>query len=65
MIVYLIMPSQDLATNPTFHYCCFGLLWVLVITSLFTIGFLIVDRERDHIDSDDWKPTNATTARPN
>ena len=64
VVAYLIMPNGENGSNQLFHYCCFGLLWVLVVAVIFSLAFLIADRERDHVD-DEWKTTTtSTTVRP-
>ena len=30
-------------------YCCFALLWVLVISTILALFVVIVDREKDHL----------------
>lgn len=32
------------------QYCCFGLLWTLLIAVLLIVVFLICDREREHVN---------------
>jgi len=34
------------------YYCCFGLIWTIVVAVVFATLYLIIDREREHIDLD-------------
>lgn len=62
-VLYISMPNEAPTINDRgFIYCCFGLLWVLVISVLGFLGTLLAHRERDHPGSD---PTDFTTIRPN
>ena len=64
VIIVYIMNAPTQSTSGTAHQsnwftCCFALLWVLVITIIGVLLFLIIDRERDHCDE---AVTNSTTS---
>ena len=73
IIIYIIMQgryneSEERPTNNLVTYCCFALLWVLVITTVVGLVCLITDREREHSDWASPSPVvdaiNATIPRP-
>lgn len=49
VVVYIMQNGEPGAHNPSF-YCCFALLWTLVILVVVAVVYLINDREREHID---------------
>lgn len=61
IIGYIMRNSQefrDSGANNTAFYCCFGLLWTLVIGVIIATVYLIVDRERDHVNIDNLTNTS-------
>jgi len=52
-IVYIMRiqePENSDRSGDTSFYCCFGLLWALVLATILAVLYLIFDREREHIN---------------